>query len=50
MKVTVEYDIPDGDNVVLSEREEQRWAIALQNLDVGTAVARLELIDKALSP
>jgi hypothetical protein len=52
-RIIIEYEPnwPSGmDRVAFYEREELRWATVLQNLDVGTAVAKFELIDEPLLP
>ena len=41
-RVTIEYDLPEGDRTVLREREEQRW-ITCETLLALRSAAEVEL-------
>ena len=45
-KVTIEYDIPDGDRVAIRDREEQRWISSEAVLALPSATVKVELIDE----
>ena len=45
-RVTIEYDVPDGDRVALREREEQRWITSETLLALPSAVVKVELLDR----
>ena len=45
-RVTIEYDLPDGDRAALREREEQRWLRSETLLALSSAVVKVELLDR----
>ena len=45
-RVTIEYDIPEGDRTVLREREEQRWITCETLLALRSATVKVELIEE----
>ena len=50
-RVIIEYELPQGDNVVLRDREEQRWITSETVLALpGSAVVKVELLDGPLLP
>jgi len=47
-RVTIEYDLPEGDRVALREQEEQRWVTSETLLVLRSAVVMVELLDRPL--
>ena len=45
-RITIEYDVPEGDRVALREREEQRWITSETLLSLPTAVVKVEPLDR----
>jgi len=46
-RVTIEYDIPDGDRTALRDQEEQRWISSETLLQLHSAVVRVKVIDES---
>jgi len=49
-RVTIEYDIPDGDRTVLRDREEQRWISCETLLALPSTVVKVEVLDQPSLP
>jgi hypothetical protein len=50
-RVIIEYDILPGDNVVLRDREEQRWITCETVLALpGSPTVKVELLERPLMP
>jgi hypothetical protein len=50
-RVIIEYHIPPGDNVVLRDREEQRWITCVTVLALpGSPTVKVELLEGPLMP
>jgi hypothetical protein len=45
-RVTIEYDLPEGNAKRLAKREEQRWETSQTLLDLRSAVVKNELLDR----
>jgi len=45
-RVTIEYDVAEGDRLALREREEQRWITSETLLALSSAVVKVELLDR----
>ena len=46
-RITIEYFIPDGDPMVLRDREEQRWMRSETLLALRSATVKVEWVDEA---
>ena len=45
-RITIEYDLPEGDRTKHREREERRWMTCETLRQLRSAVVRVELIDE----
>jgi hypothetical protein len=45
-RVTVEYDVPEGDSEALREREERRWVMSETLLALPSAVVKVEVLNR----
>jgi hypothetical protein len=45
-RITIEYDLPEGDQSKLREREERRWMTSETLRHLRSAVVKIELIDE----
>ena len=45
-RVTIEYDVPEGDRVAIRDREEQRWVTSETLLALSSAVVKVEQLER----
>jgi hypothetical protein len=45
-RITIEYDLPEGDRMRLREREERRWMTCETLRQLRSSVVRVELLDE----
>jgi hypothetical protein len=45
-RVTIEYDLREGDRVALQEREERRWVTSETLLALPSAIVKVELLNR----
>jgi len=45
-RITIEYDVPEGDRVAIREREEQRWVTSEAVRVLPRTVVMVELLDR----
>ena len=46
-RIIIEYDVPDGDQIALRDREEQRWLASETLRALPSARVKLEWVDEA---
>jgi hypothetical protein len=45
-RVTIEYDVPEGERVALRDREEQRWITSEAVRVLPRAAVKVEVLDR----